>query len=481
MPDSRYLPPDEAAARAMGRLGEVLPELIGVREQVARLQALEARLLARTDGIVTDWVADAGLQRRSEAELPHRIAATEIAAAWRVSDRTVQRQIGEAATLVADYPATLASLEAGRISLAHVRVIVGNGAIITRPELRADYENAVLPYAETEAATRLAPICRRRAEWYADVTLDERHRQARQRRAVSVTDLDDGMAELVALLPAVLAHGAYDRISQIARLAQAAPAASGDSLFPEDDPRFSVDQTPPAGSDDTRTLNEVRADVLADLLLTGLPSSTTVPDGGLHAVHATVQVTVPVLTLIGETVADPFDATMLDGHGPIDTATAAALAATAAGWDRILTHPVTGGILAVDRYRPSEQMRRHLRARDRHCRFPACRVPARRCDIDHNIDYADGGPTDTRHLSHFCRRHHTTKHHSPWRVRQRARGLLEWTSPTGRVYVDRPVSEVMFATFPTEPGPASAATVTFDPVTFDPAPFDPAPFDPAPF
>ena len=465
MEHSSYIPPDEAAARAIDRLGEVLPDLIGVRQQVARLQALEARLLARTDGIVADWVGEAGLQRHSEAEMPHRIAATEIAAAWRVSDRTVQRQIGEAATLVADYPATLASLEAGRISLAHVRVIVGNGAIITQRELRADYENAVLPYAETEAATRLAPVCRRRAEWYADVTLDQRHQLARQRRTVSVNDLDDGMAELIALLPATLAHGAYDRISQIARLAQTTPAACDESLFPDGDPQFSVDGAQRPGGDDTRTLGEVRADVLADLLLTGLPSSATVPDGGLHAIHATVQVTVPVLTLIGEAAADPFDATILAGHGPIDAATAAALAADAAGWDRILTHPITGSILAVDRYRPSEQMRRHLRARDQHCRFPTCRVPARRCDIDHNIDYAHGGPTDARHLSHFCRRHHTTKHHSPWRVRQLARGVLEWTSPTGRVYIDRPVSEVIFATFPAEPGPAPY------PAAFDPAPF----------
>ena len=468
MQSSTYLPPDEAAARAIGRLGEVLPDLIGVREQMARLQAREARLLAQADGIVEDWVADAGLQRRSEADMPHRIAATEIAAAWRVSDRTVQRQIGEAATLVNDYPATLASLEAGRISLAHARVIVGNGAIITQRALRAEYEDAVLPYAESEAATRLAPVCRRRAEWYADVTLDQRHQQARQRRTVSVTDLDDGMAELIAVLPAILAHGAYDRISQIARLAQTTPTVDGESLLPDDDARFVVDRADgaPAGASDTRTLNEVRADVLADLLLAGRPSSATVPDGGLHAIHATVQVTVPVLTLIGEAAADPFDATTLAGHGPIDTATAAALAATAPGWDRILTHPITGSILAVDRYRPSEQMRRHLRARDQHCRFPACRVPARRCDIDHNIDYADGGPTDTRHLCHFCRRHHTTKHHSPWRVRQLARGVLEWTSPTGRVYIDRPVGDVSFATVPLEPERTHAIAAAFDPAPF---------------
>jgi len=441
MQDTRHLPPDEAAARAVDRLGGILPDLIAVRHQLARLQAREARLLAATDDVVADWVKDAGLQHRSEAEMPHRIAAAEIAAAWRVSDRTVQRQICDAATLVRDYPGTLAALEAGRISAAHVRVIVASGAIITRPELRAAYEDAVLPYAESEAATRLAPVARLRAQWYADTTLDERHQQARLRRAVSVTDLDDGMAELVAVLPAVLAHGAYDRVTAIARAVQEMRACEGADAA-------SVGDEQTAAARDRRTLDEVRADVLSDLLLTGQPSTADAAEGGLGALRGTVQITVPVLTLIGDRVADPFEATVLVGHGPIDAATARSLTADAPGWDRILTHPVSGAVLAVDRYRPSEEMRRHLRTRDQHCRFPACRVPAKICDIDHTVDHARGGATDVRNLAHVCRRHHTGKHHSPWRVRQRPGGVLEWTSPTARVYIDRPVSEVAFATDP---------------------------------
>ena len=437
MHDSRYLPADEAAARAVGRLGDVLPDLIGVREQMARLQAHEARLLAQTSGIIDDWGSDAGLQRRSEAEMPHRIAASEIAAAWRVSDRTVQRQIGDATTLVHDYPATFASLEAGRISLAHARIIVTNGALITRDELRGEYEDSVLPYAESEAATRLAPIARRRAEWYAETTFDERHRQARLGRRVFVNDLADGMAELTAILPAVLAHGALDRLSQFARLAQSTRDAA------DEDALFAADVAP-----DARRLDELRADVLSDLLLTAEPSSLSVPDGGLRAIRANVQVTVPVLSLISDSAADPFDATMLAGHGPIDGTTARLLAADAPGWDRILTHPISGSVLEVDRYRPSEEMRRYLRARDQHCRFPGCRMPARLCDIDHTIAYAEGGPTDRRNLAHLCERHHTGKHNSAWRVVQLPGGILEWTSPTGRTYIDRPVSEVAFATEP---------------------------------
>jgi hypothetical protein len=30
------------------------------------------------------------------------------------------------------------------------------------------------------------------------------------------------------------------------------------------------------------------------------------------------------------------------------------------------------------------------------------------------------------------------KHHSPWKVRQTGTGVLEWISPTGRSYEDRP-------------------------------------------
>ncbi|MCR2678846.1 hypothetical protein NSP03_24390, partial [Salmonella enterica] len=54
----------------------------------------------------------------------------------------------------------------------------------------------------------------------------------------------------------------------------------------------------------------------------------------------------------------------LDGMIPIDPATARRLAGAASGWDRVLTHPISGALLAVDRYRPSEDLRRHLRARD---------------------------------------------------------------------------------------------------------------------
>ncbi len=101
-------------------------------------------------------------------------------------------------------------------------------------------------------------------------------------------------------------------------------------------------------------------------------------------------------------------------------------------------------VLAVDRYRPAEQQRRYLEARDRHCRFPGCRVPVRRCDLDHTHDAADGGPTEVGNLAHLCKRHHTLKHETAWTVRQTRDGTLEWTSPTGRRHRDEPSPRVTF-------------------------------------
>ena len=137
----------------------------------------------------------------------------------------------------------------------------------------------------------------------------------------------------------------------------------------------------------------------------------------------------------------------------MDAETARRFAGAASGWTRLLTHPISGAMLAVDRYRPSEELRRHLRARDQHCRFPGCGIAARKCDLDHNRDAATGGPTVHTNLSTFCRRHHMLKHHSPWHVAQRKGGVLEWTSPTGRVYIDHPPPPNTVVFTDSEPSP----------------------------
>lgn len=134
----------------------------------------------------------------------------------------------------------------------------------------------------------------------------------------------------------------------------------------------------------------------------------------------------------------------LVGSELVDTATVKELAAAATEWELIRHHPETGAVISVERYRPSAEIRRLLAARDLHCRFPGCRVPVDRCDIDHTIAAADGGETSTRNLAHLCRAHHTLKHHGDWDVTQAADGTLTWVSPLGKTYTERPPSTVRF-------------------------------------
>lgn len=56
-------------------------------------------------------------------------------------------------------------------------------------------------------------------------------------------------------------------------------------------------------------------------------------------------------------------------------------------------------------------------------------------------------------LAHFCRRHHTDKHQTAWRVRQLGRGVIEWIGPTGRRYADRPPAVVRFVPLIDDPPP----------------------------
>jgi len=193
---------------------------------------------------------------------------------------------------------------------------------------------------------------------------------------------------------------------------------------------------------DARTTDQLRADILADLLLTATPTSVTTT--ALESVRAAVSITISASTLTG---ADDAMAEF-DGHGPLTPDVARLLAGRAGSWDRAFLDP-RGMVVETDNYVPTAGMKRFLRARDQHCRFPGCRTPAHRCQIDHNHDHAKGGPTALCNLSLFCTSHHPLKHpdvdeRDRWSARQLDDGVILWTSPLGRTYADEPPLRVMF-------------------------------------
>lgn len=486
--------PVDTGDATWGALERVVAEVQTTRAQIARLQATEARLL--TDAVDIVRVREQARRdkgRKGPHDLPLREISAELGAAMRLSDRTVQARMSAASTLRDSFAATFDALAQGRIDLAHASAIVDAGAVIADTVMREQYERIVLEASELETPHRLRAIARVVAGRIDPDLAEELRRRAVGGRRIRVVDLDDGMARLLADLPAVLAHAICDRLTQMAETEHAAEAAAVEAAaqpraaealaasataaatatLPDaseaagastpkdttdaggpdhvDDRRRTFDGNPaepairhaaqlttgPQG--DTRSLDELRADIFADLILTGAPTGHGGGDT-LASIRAEVHITIPVLTAAGRSN----EPALLAGYGPIDHDTARALAAGAPGWDRVMYHPHNGLPMAVDRYRPTAALKRFLRARDQHCRFPGCPHRPRRSDIDHTIDRALGGETADDNLAHLCRRHHTLKHATAWRVRQLGDGVLEWISPTRRRYPDKPVAGVQF-------------------------------------
>ena len=154
----------------------------------------------------------------------------------------------------------------------------------------------------------------------------------------------------------------------------------------------------------------------------------------------TINVTIDLPTLLN--MAE--NPGQLSGYGPIPASLARELAADG-NWKRFITDPTSGELLDIGRksYRPSQHLVDFLIARDRTCRFPGCRYPAHRSDIDHVTPWDDGGKTTPENLGSLCRRHHRLKTHGGWKVTSASDGSCEWISPNGKHYLvpSRPVHE----------------------------------------
>ncbi|WP_208109511.1 HNH endonuclease signature motif containing protein [Microbacterium sp. BK668] len=448
----------DAQSAALAEAAQLLQRGMDAAAQAA---AMITTALAR-GGRVAEDVASSSDARVREHDMALRAIAAELAGILRQDDRTVQRRIGDARELTELYPRTFEAGRRNEISERHQRLILDLGAALPSDE-RVDFETAAIAVCREDTPGRVKGRLEMIAARLHPRTLSERHREARDARNVRVIDLGEGMSDLIATLPTVLAHAVCGRLTAQGR-------AIADTRTRDRSARDGTAGAAPAGTSpepvlsrlipsevtisDARTLDQVRADVLADILLTAAPDAdpTRTDDGPgtLGAIRARVQVVVPALTLLG---ADdgPVD---LVGRSPIDADTARALlGATKHPIERILTDPVTGSVIEVDTYERPASLDRYLRARDQRCRFPGCRMPAVRCEVDHNHDAARGGRTCRRNLCHLCQRHHSMKQFTAWKVRPLEDGLLEWTSPLGRVYIDRPPMPVTFVPDP-EPGRA---------------------------
>ena len=73
--------------------------------------------------------------------------------------------------------------------------------------------------------------------------------------------------------------------------------------------------------------------------------------------------------------------------------------------------------ISPHRYRTAQRVRDYLSARDDVCAFATCNQPGYRCEPDHTIPYAQGGPTLRDNLALTCRRHNQAKAGTGWTYR----------------------------------------------------------------
>ena len=278
--------------------------------------------------------------------------------------------------------------------------------------MTAKVEAAVLAKLPVQAAHETRRLLNRTIARLDPQGAADRHEARRLDRTTVSYPQPDGMAMFGAILPA----------EQVAMMEQAVDAHA--ATFEEEG----------------RTLAQKRADALFDLVV-NQSGSNAGAQGGRSA--AVVQVTVPLDVLIGAS-DKPGE---LKGYGPITAGQARDVAfAEGTVWRRLITHPTTGMVVKTDptTYKPTAETVRHVEARDRHCAFPTCRMPAHRTDLDHVVEFdhydpAAGGQSVPENLIPLCRRHHGLKHRGGWTVeRDDTSGQTHWTAPTGHTYTNTP-------------------------------------------
>ncbi|GAB4086598.1 hypothetical protein GCM10028784_32280 [Myceligenerans cantabricum] len=391
--------------------------------------------MVRTAASLAGWVA--GVQARAAGELTRRSqgftgfeeTTTMVSGELRETRRTA-RVITVRAAAGLHHPAVIDHLSTGRIDAPRADALLLAGRSLTDPQ-RAEAIERLLPIAPERSAAWLANEMRKLAR-----TLDpgRERKAAAESRAVFHDVCEDEMGTVTAFLPAVDSAAVWGVVDDLAQQLRR--------------------------TEDTRTLGQLRADVLTSIVTGRLVPEHRDLDDDLDDDHQgerwptvrltptrpVVRVTVPMDALRSldgrtppfgraaatndapdadapgavapEVVAPEVDApqpgsetdlpggaAQLDGFGPVSAITAARVAFDSdSTWTRLVTDPVTGILLdySTRAYRPPKALADAVRLRDATCRGPGCQTDARWCDLDHIDPYdarrapVPGDPGQTR-------------------------------------------------------------------------------------
>ena len=319
----------------------------------------------------------------------------DVATALRLSPTTAQSRIDVARVLIGHLPNTISALSTGEISVAHATVIARETATAIKnglsPESVFRVEQTALAHAEFHTPGQVASKVKTTIAKLAPEDFEELVDRARDSRRVTFYPEADGMATVIAILPAEDAQDAAE---------------------------WSV-----------LSADMKRADALTAIASQALAAMAN--DVQPHRRPITISVAIDLPTLMG--LAE--NPGQLAGYGAIPASVARRLAADG-NWQRFVSDPTTGNLLDFGRekYTPPQELVDYLLARDRVCRFPGCRRTGQSSDIDHAQSWETGGETNPANLGLLCRRHHRMKTHGGWSLESNPDGSCLWKSPKGKTF-----------------------------------------------
>jgi len=357
----------------------------------------------------------------------------DVATALRLSPTTAQNRIDVARVLVGHLPNTISALSTGEISVAHATVIARETASAIRNGLSEEsifrVEQTALAHAEFHTPGQVASKVKTTIAKLAPEEFEEIVDRARDSRRVTCYPEADGMATVIAILPAEDAQTVMKSIEayilkrnqeELACLCDAVTGISKDCLHHTHEG---------AAEWSMLSADMKRADALTYIASQALSSLAN--DVQPHRRPITISVAIDLPTLLG--LAE--NPGQLAGYGAIPASVARRLAADG-NWQRFVSDPTTGNLLDFGRekYTPPQELVDYLLARDRVCRFPGCRRTGQSSDIDHAQSWETGGETNPANLGLLCRRHHRMKTHGGWSLESNPDGSCLWKSPKGKTF-----------------------------------------------
>ncbi|WP_372508748.1 DUF222 domain-containing protein [Amycolatopsis iheyensis] len=354
---------------------------------ISRMQAIQLRA-----------IANLSVRRRRAPS-----AASEVALALSITEHRASAIVSAATALIARLPRMLNLMDDGQLDLYRAMKVTD-----ATSWLSGDHVRVVDAKLEDKVPGRNATQVRRAATYEAakvdpDGAAERTERKLVERR-LALHHHDTGITHLsVNNTPTEKATAAYARIDRTARALKT--------------------------SDEPRTLDQLRADVAMDLLLSGTGGPSERTEVFLH---------IDLDTYLGMNESPA----TLAGRGPV---TAAVARRIISGSDttlrRVLTDPRTGQAveLSPTRYQLDPAHGEFIRVRDQECRQPGCTRPAQNCGIDPTRTQGEAEGDSDQPVT-YCSRHRKLKGEPGWDYEVTADSTVNVTTPAGLVHSTTPPS-----------------------------------------